>query len=294
MNYRILMTGGTGFIGSALCAYFLQAGHHLTVLTRSTRKSIEGIHYIQQLRPEDAYDIVINLAGAPINQRWTIQAKKMIEHSRIETTQRVIDYIKSTKHKPRLLISGSAIGYYGTSPNKIFDETSADEPHDFAQQLCHDWEATALQAKNYGVRVCLLRTGVVLGKKGGMLKLLLPTFRLGLGAIIGEGQQWLSWIHISDLVQAIALIIQTTEIEGPVNLTAPQAVSQQQFAKTLAHILKRPCFLRLPQWFVTLVFGEMGKALLLQGQQVRPKVLQDKHFNWQFPTLDLALRDLLE
>lgn len=291
---HILITGGTGFIGSKLCAHFIRSNYQITVLTRDTRKKHNlplSIELISDLQNSSAsYDVIINLAGEPLfKKRWNAQFKQILRDSRIHTTQKVIDYIKSAQKKPQLLISGSATGFYGDSLNSIFTENSAPENGGFAHELCRDWEAVAMQASEYGVRVCISRTGIVLEKSGGALKQMLPAFKLGLGAILGDGQQWVSWIHMDDYVSAIDFLIHHNELNGPFNLTAPNPVTNKTLTKTLAKSLNRPTFLKFPAAMVNILFGEMGGALLLASQNVIPKKLSEAGFIFKYPKLEQAL-----
>lgn len=296
---HLLISGGTGFIGSTLCEHFIRSGHEVTVLTRDTHKKYNlpsSIKLIDDLEnSEKPYDVIINLAGeALFKKRWTTEFKKILKDSRISTTQKIIDYIKSAKIKPNLLISGSAVGFYGDSLDQIFTENTEPAKKDFAQELCRDWENTAMQASEYGVRVCLSRTGIVLGKNGGVLKKMLLPAKFGMSAILGSGEQWISWIHMDDMVGAIEFLIQHPELNGPYNLTAPNPITNKTLTKTLAKILNRPSFLKFPPAIVKILFGEMGEALLLSGQKVIPEKLIKAGYIFKHPTLDEALKSLLD
>ncbi|MDX2164707.1 MAG: TIGR01777 family oxidoreductase [Gammaproteobacteria bacterium] len=263
----LLITGGTGFIGTQLQKHFAKKNIAVTLLKRDS--PIEG-----------TFDGIINLAGHPLNKnRWNQKIKKLIYDSRISTTQRIVDYIKNTPHKPKFLISGSAIGYY-------------EAENTFSHKLCHDWEKTAREAENYGVRVCLMRTGIVLGKNGGALATMLPAFKLGLGAQIGNGLQWMSWIHMNDLINMIDFIITHEEINGPVNFTAPHPVTHKAFVQTLAKTLHRPCLLKLPEFIVKMLFGQMGQELLLTGKPILPDKVLSLGYHFKFPLLKEALNDI--
>jgi uncharacterized protein (TIGR01777 family) len=192
-----------------------------------------------------------------------------------------------------LLISGSAVGFYGDSPDTVFTENSKQENGGFSHQLCQDWEAAAMQATHYGVRVCISRTGIVLGKNGGALKQMLLPAKFGMNAILGSGEQWVSWIHLDDLIAAMDFLIHQPELNGPFNLTAPNPVSNKTLSKTLAKILHRPCFLRFPSPMVKMLFGEMGEALLLVSQKVIPEKLSEAGYQFQYPDLEQALKELL-
>lgn len=294
---KILITGGTGFIGSALSDYFSKQGSEIYILTRSLHgrgQTNPQIKLITGLDYQEEYDVIINLAGEPLNKkRWNAAVKKNIYASRIKTTAKLLDYIKNCTVKPQLLISGSAIGFYGNSADNTFTEDSPPADNDFTHTLCNDWEQTALQAKQYGVRVCLLRTGIVLGKNGGVLKQMVLPFKLGLGAKLGDGRQWMSWIHIKDMVAAVDFLITNIQLSGPFNFTSPGAVTNQEFTRQLAKALHRPTFLTLPGFMVGIMFGEMGKTLLLGGQRVVPDKLLAAGYQFKFPQLAAALGDIL-
>lgn len=207
-----MVVGGSGFIGKTLCSQLLKNGTQVSVLTRSIKECPElttSINFIIELRgDDDYYDVIINLAGQSLNQkRWNEEVKKNIYESRIQTTQKIINFIEESKLKPKLLISGSAVGYYGNHDNQIFTEESIPTDNGFTHKLCADWEKPAEQALKYGVRVCLLRTGIVLGKDGGALKEMIPPFNFGLGAKFGNGKQWMSWIHMEDAVGGIIFLM---------------------------------------------------------------------------------------
>lgn len=294
---KVLVVGGSGFIGKALCSQLLENGHQVSVLTRFVNGHSElpaSIDFITELRSDNYYDVIINLAGEPLNKkRWNEEVKKNIYESRIETTQRIISFIKNTQLKPKLFISGSAVGYYGNHDNQIFTEESIPTDNGFTQKLCADWEKTAQRASEYGVRVCLLRTGIVLGRNGGALKEMITPFNFGLGAKLGNGKQWMSWIHIEDAVGAIIFLMNNDTLNGPFNLTAPKAINNQTFSSELATALHRPCFLTMPEIVVEMLFGEMGKTLLLSGQNVVPSKLLNAGYQFKFPNVSAALENII-
>lgn len=289
---KILITGGTGFLGKYLCQYFLANNDEVTVLTRyPERNFIPQVKLISKLDHQEYFEIIINLAGEKIsNKRWTSSVKEKIYDSRIETTRKIIEYIKETPIKPRILLSGSAIGYYGTHKERIFTEKSITKDLCFPSILCKDWERIALKANKFGVRTVILRTGVVLANDGGMIAELLPSFKLNLGAIIGDGKQFISWIHIDDYLAAIIKIIDSTNIDGPINLTSPHPCTNKEFSEALAIALNKKLFLRLPKFLIKLIFGEMGEKLLLEGQKIYPAKLIDLDFNYKFSRIGEALR----
>jgi len=292
---HILMTGGTGFIGRALCRALLPAKHRLTVYSRQSPERVAAccgaeVRAITSLSEEGAttYDAIINLAGEGITDaRWTPARKQRLRDSRIEVTRQLITYIERAPHKPEVLLSASAIGFYGDRGEVEIDETTP--PRDgFAHALCADWETTAQRAATYGVRVCLLRIGVVLGPDGGMLGRLVPIFRLGLGGRLGDGRQWLSWIHRDDLIAILLRLLEDRALDGVFNATAPQPVTNAMFTQQLAHILRRPALLPVPAQLLRGVYGEMAD-LLLGSQRVVPQRLQQSGFVFRYPTLDAAL-----
>lgn len=290
---KILITGGTGFIGSALCQYFIRKQYKIYVLTRKQIKH-EQINFIQDLYNYDLnFDVIINLAGEPLNgQRWSEEVKKNIIASRVKVTKQIIDYIKETLVKPKVLISGSAIGFYGTNENKVFKEDSC-FVSGYTHDLCKIWEDHALYAENYGVRVCLIRTGIVIGNNGGILKSMLKPFKYGVGMQFGDGKQWMSWIHLKDVIKIIDFLVQHEELSGPFNLTAPNPVNNKIFTDTLAEILNRPRFVTLPRVATKLIFGEMGERLILQGQNVIPSKLIKAGYKFEFTSLKPALLNIL-
>jgi hypothetical protein len=235
-------------------------------------------------------DWIVNLAGEPIlGLPWSAARKHKILHSRLDTTSALLGLIERLQHKPATLLSGSAIGYYGIDAGLY---TESDPPADiFQAQLCAEWEQVALRAEEYGVRVVLLRTGVVLGTTGGALPEMAVTVKLGVGCVFGSGAQWVSWIHIDDLLALIQFALHNPAINGPLNGTAPEPVAQREFIKTLARVLHRPQFLRAPAITLRLLLGEMSQ-LLLEGQQVVPAKALANGFTFAHPTLEPALRDL--
>ena len=295
---KILIVGGSGFIGRNLCKKLANSGDQLVVFSRSPKKaakvlpsSVQIIDDLNQLN--QPVDTLINLAGEPIaDRRWSKKRKATISHSRIQTTQKLYEYFKHAVKAPSTVISGSAIGYYGggTANNQQIAEDGAVEPN-FSSQLCAKWENTAQQFENLGSRVCFLRTGIVLGEQGALSKLL-PAFKLGLGGAIASGQQWMPWIHIDDMVDIIIHAIQN-DIAGPINCTAPQPVTNKEFAKTLGKVLKRPAIAPMPAVVVKLLFGQMGDELMLQGQCVIPQKLQQQGYQFKYNDLQSALNNII-
>jgi len=295
---NILMTGGTGFIGRALVNSLLKEGHKVTVLSRtpdSVNKIIGNklttLSNLDQLSSEDSFQVIINLAGAPIfDNHWSETRKKVIRDSRIKLTEQLLAYIERAGVKPELLISGSAIGYYGDQGNSVLNEASPVHP-DFSQRLCADWESTAQQAERFGVRVCLIRTGLVLAYDGGLLQRMLRPFNLGLGGTLGNGQQWMSWIHRDDWISIAKIMINNHTMQGAYNATAPHPATNNDFTKILAQHLKRPALLPVPAWLLKLLLGERSD-LVLASQRVLPERLLAEGFSFQYPELLSALTEI--
>lgn len=296
---RILITGGTGLIGRQLCKALLAEGHQLTVLSRHPETvavkcgaTVHSMASLDDWHPEQTFEAVINLAGEPIvDAWWSVRRKQVLRGSRIALTDKLVQCISAAKQKPSVLLSGSAVGFYGDGGDRELYE-SASAGSDFAANLCRDWESAALAAKVSGVRVCLLRTGLVLSKSGGLLgKMLLP-FKLGMGARLGSGKQWMSWVHIDDYVAMVLRLLQDEQMSGPFNMTAPNPVTNAQFTQSLAHGLRRPAFFIAPSFMLRLVMGERA-ALMLEGQRVLPANLTDAGYQFKYPKLAEALDDLL-
>ena len=296
---KILITGGTGFIGSALTRSLTEQGYEVTVLSRnpdSVEKicgpGIKALNNLNQLKPEDTFQAIINLAGAPIfDARWSDARKQIIRDSRIGLTKQLVASMARMAVKPELLISGSAIGYYGDQGDTVLTEQSATHK-DFSEQLCTDWENEAKKAEQLGVRVCLIRTGLVLAEGGGLLKRMLLPFRLGLGGRLGDGQQWMSWIHRQDWIAIARLMITDSSMQGAYNATAPNPVTNSEFARTLAHCLNRPALLPVPAWLLKILLGEMS-GLVLGSQRVMPERLLALGFKFQYTDLSSALNQVL-
>ena len=291
----ILLTGGTGFVGRHLAAKLSALGHDLIILSRRPHKVpsvYTAIASLNDIPPSQTIDGIINLAGAPIDKRWTDAYKKVLINSRIRTTQNIIDLIERLNTKPPFLMSASAVGYYGAHPSDAVVTEETSPTPGFTHELCQAWESKAGKAELLGVRVCYLRFGVVLSH-GGMLKKLLLPYKWLMGGRIGDGKQGLSWIHIDDLCAAILFLISHKEACGPYNLTAPEPTAQGDFARALGTVLKRPTFAHIPGCVVNLLFGEMGRALLLKGARVYPQKLQKAGFTFTYPTLTSALQQII-
>jgi len=273
---RILVTGGTGFIGRHLCASLAEDGHDLTVLSRSPEcvrarcgAGVTAWRTLAEWRDDCFFDAVINLAGEPIfDARWTAARKQRLWDSRVALTQELVARLSRARRPPALLISGSAIGFYGDQGDAVVGE-QAGAAGDFLGTLCAAWEKAAQEAEVRGVRVCLLRTGLVLHASGGMLGRMLTPFRLGLGARLGDGRQWMSWIHLDDWVALTRHMLVDPHASGPFNLTAPEPVTNAVFTATLAGAVRRPALAVAPAWLLRAALGERA-CLLLTSQRVLP------------------------
>ena len=300
---EILVTGGSGFVGRYLCRVLLNEGYSVTVLTRSGEAAHhlpKGVNLLladpSQAGPwqEEAarHQGFVNLAGASIFGKWSEEYKERIRESRLSTTSNLVEAMaRRPAGEPAVLVSASAVGYYGFSDERPLDE-SAPAGDDFLAQVCRDWEAQALKAEETGARVVLARFGIVLGEGGGALAQMLPLFSKGLGGPLGSGKQYFSWIHQKDLVSALVFCLDHQGIQGPVNLTSPQPVTNRQFSKALGKALGRPAFLPAPGLVVRLALGEFG-SVLLNGQRVIPRKLQEEGFTFAHAQLEAALADLL-
>ena len=296
---KVLITGGTGLIGTGLILKLQQLGvKDITVLTRNVTNARrllgDKIHLLTELNVSyvDGQDVIINLQGEPIaNKRWSAQQKSNICQSRLIITEQLATLIQQSKNPPSTFISGSAIGYYGRQNNHQVTEKNT-HPHDeFTHQLCNEWEQSALLAQSK-TRVVNLRTGIVLDKDKGALSQMAMPFKLRVGGYLGNGQQYISWIHIDDMVSAIMHIINNPTLSGPVNMTAPTAVKNKQFNQILATALGRSSWLKTPAIIIKILFGEMAD-LFIYGQNVVPKSLLDSGFTFTYPELPEALNDLL-
>ncbi len=290
----IFITGGRGFVGSALTEFFLKKKYKITILSRelSDLSGVRIINSTEEISPDETIDVIINLAGASINKRWSEPYKQQLIKSRLDITRDVVSLIKSLKTKPKLFISSSAIGYYGSQNNEYIDEDST-YIDDFTHELCDLWEKEAIKAEKLGVRTCITRLGVVLGKNGGALKEMLPAFKLGVGGKIGSGKQFFSWVHMDDVVNVFNFLIQDKSQTGKYNLTSPNPITNYDFTNELGKTLCRPTIFPLPAFVVKMIFGEMGEKLLLNGAAIYPKKLLDSGYSFKFKTIDLALKDIL-
>lgn len=296
---HILLTGGTGLIGRALCRHWAQQGHQLTVWSRSPQRvaalcgsQVRGIARLDELG-EEALDAVVNLAGAPIADRpWTSKRKSLLWASRVTLTEQLLAWLEARAQKPQVLLSGSAVGWYGDGGERELHEDSPPVSEDFAAQLCSAWEETAQRAEALGIRVVLVRTGLVLATDGGFLKRLLLPFKLGLGGPLGNGRQWMPWIHLADQIALMDFLLQRGQASGPYNACAPQPVRNREFARALGRAVHRPAMLPAPAFVLRVGLGELS-GLLLGGQRALSTRLSAAGFSFRFTDLDAALADLL-
>ncbi len=296
---KIAITGGSGFVGKELTRLFHTGGHIVYILTRNPKPSTPNTKYIEWLKsgssPErelEGIDAIINLAGSSINDgRWSDQQKKEIYSSRIESTHELIRIIDQLKKKPQVLINASAIGIYPASTTVTYTEASGDRGDDFLAKTVIDWEKLADHASSYGVRVAFARFGIILGEKDGALPLMALPYKLFVGGTVGSGKQWLSWVHVKDAARAIQFAIDTPELTGPFNVTAPNPKTMKDFGKHISKTLNRPHWIPVPGFALKAVLGDKSR-LVLEGQRVLPKVLERHGFQFSFPDLQSALADI--
>jgi uncharacterized protein (TIGR01777 family) len=304
---KVAVTGATGFVGSRLVEKLQEDNHQILVLTRDPERARQVFPTpsfpkveIQAYSPLESgewqqkisgCDGVVNLAGAPIAEsRWTAERKQEILDSRKIGTQKIVEAISQANPRPTVMVNSSAIGYYGTSETKTFEETSA-PGDDFLAQVCQAWETEAEQVKNSGVRLVILRTGIVLGM-GGALAKMLPPFRMFAGGPLGSGQQWFSWIHRDDLVNLMLRALTQSDMAGVFNATAPYPVRMAEFCQTLGEVMHRPSWLPVPNFALEMLLGDAAQVVL-EGQQVLPKRTQAYAFEYQYPTVKQAVEEIL-
>jgi uncharacterized protein (TIGR01777 family) len=301
---KVVVSGGTGFIGRAVCESFRRQGISVSVLSRDppgakavldpsvTVVEWDAVTSGPWERELDTATGVINLAGAPIaDGRWTPRRKQVILDSRVNATRLLVQAISRLQNKPRVLISASGVGYYGASQDRLFEERNG-AGDDFLAHLCMDWEQAALAARSAGVRVVCLRIGMVLAGDGGALAKMVPPFRAFVGGPIAPGTQWVSWIHRQDLIGLITWSLTNETVAGPINAVAPAPVTMKEFSGTLGAALNRPSWLPVPAWALRMAFGELA-SVMTTGQRVTPKVALDGGYQFQFSGLDSALRSIV-
>ena len=301
---KIVIAGASGLIGSLLTKSLLNSRHSVVVLTRNPQRSTTSPHPLLQVEPWDGRtagnwhrhivdaDAVVNLAGESLGTaRWTKSRKRALISSRVDPTQAIVDAMKGTTNKPQALLNASAVGYYGR-----VDDGNVTEDHpsgsDFTSSVCVEWEQAALAAKSFGVRVVLLRSGIVLDPRGGALQRMVLPFRLFVGGPLGSGNQWLPWIHRVDEIRAICFLLENSRVSGPVNLAAPESATMQDFSRALGKSMRRPSVMRVPAFVLKVVLGEMAD-IVLTGQRAIPQKLLQAGFTFLFPGLKGALDELL-
>jgi len=295
MSKRILITGGTGFIGHVLCRELLARNYQLTVFSRQPAEAVksscgrvEAIRDLQQLRAHHGYDAVINLAGEGIaDKRWSEARKQELRDSRIGVTETLVEVIRSWERAPEVLVSGSAVGFYGDQgAATVTEDTSPND--EFTHRLCRDWENAAKPLADDGVRVCFSRTGVVAGPDGGFLERMVLPFKLGLGGRLGSGKQYMPWVHRDDVVGALIWMMETPSASGPFNAVSPNPATNAEFTRSLGKVLHRPTLFPAPAPVLKVALGEMAR-LLLTGQKAVPEKLSNQGFQFRYPDLEQAL-----
>ncbi|MEM2493674.1 MAG: TIGR01777 family oxidoreductase [Nitrososphaerota archaeon] len=295
---KILITGATGFLGRRVCEVLSQAGHTLTAISRDPQRAKQRVPALTEAFRWDALgealkgcDAIVHLAGETVAGRWTNAKKKAIRDSRVVSTRNLVNALAPLSARPRVLISASAIGYYGDRGEEALTEDSS-PGSDFLAQVCRDWESEAARAESFGIRVVRLRIGLVLGPGGGALQAMLPLFKLGLGGPMGSGNQFWSWVHRDDVAGAIAFALEREDLRGPINVTAPQPVRQREFARALGRVLRRPAILPAPAFALKIALGEFASELL-SSKKVLPQRLQQVGYRFRFAELESALQEIL-
>lgn len=297
MNY--LVTGATGFIGSKLVKFLLERGDSVNYLGRKRSRTLDSRAAFHPWNPEELpplesiprLDAIIHLAGEPIAQRWTDEVKKRIYSSRVDGTRRLVSAVGGLPHKPGVLVSASAVGYYGDRGDEVLTENSS-PGSDFLARLCVAWEDEARRATEFGLRVVSVRIANVLGREGGSLPRMLTPFRLGIGGRIGSGRQWWPWIHVDDLVRLLVFAAESPALSGPINGSSPNPVTNADFTKTLAAALHRPALFPGPKFALKLALGEMADFLFASSRAI-PEAAQHAGFRFDYPELGGALRELV-
>ena len=296
---KVLITGASGLIGTALQPRLRAEGHDPLLTSRSEPRDESWI----QWDPENGFadpsklegiDAVVHLAGETVSGlRWTDEKKKAIRNSRVVGTRSVVDAISELETRPRVLVSASAIGFYGDRGDEVLTETSK-SGKTFLAEVSREWEAESRRAEDSGVRTVLLRTGIVLSKDGGALGTMLMPFKLGLGGVVGDGKQWMSWVSLDDHVDVIVFALENDNVRGAVNSVSPDPVTNEEFTKVMGEVLYRPTFIPVPEFAVHMMFGEMGEALLLDSTRVIPKRLADLGYKFKFPDLKKAIENAVK
>ena len=294
---KILISGASGLIGTHLIPTLRAKGHEIYRLVRKTPRGADEIQWDSKTGFSEAeaaklanFDAVVHLAGDNIaSENWSPEKKRVIRESRVTGTRVLIDALRKTQNPPKIFVSASATGFYGNRGDEDLTEESP-KGEGFLPDVCDEWEQEARKAENFGARVALLRTGVVLTKEGGALEKMLTPFKFGVGGTVGSGKQFMSWIALDDVLDIYHLVLETDTLRGAINTTAPNPVTNEEFTETLGKILHRPTILPVPEFAIKLLFGEMGERLLLEGNKVLPKKLQDADFAFKYPNLEDALK----
>ena len=294
---RVLVTGASGLIGSALVPSLIERGCRVTRLVRGPVSGEGQLSWnpASRLAPESVsgFDAVLHLAGESVVGRWSAAKKARVRDSRVLVTRHLAQSLAEAKDRPRVLIAASAVGYYGDRGDQMLDEDS-EAGSGFLAEVCREWEAATQPAANAGIRTVPIRIGMVLSSKGGALQKMLPPFRMGAGGKIGSGRQWISWVHIWDLVAAVHHILKTDLLQGPVNMVVPKAVTNAEFTQTLGSVLSRPAILPLPAFAAKFAFGQIAEEVLLASQRVEPTKLIASGYPFQYPELRKALESVVK
>jgi hypothetical protein len=291
---KILITGASGLLGTALQKSFNEKGYEMLLAGRGKPKNANEIEWDVEAgfaEPEklEGIEAVIHLAGEPVSGRWTDEKKRKIHDSRVLGTRSVVEALSGLQAKPKVFVSASGIGYYGDRGDDVMTEMSG--PGDtFLAKVCRDWEAEARRAEDVGIRTVLVRTGIVLSKHGGALAEMLTPFKFGVGGVVGSGKQWMSWLALDDIIAIYNHVLEDESMRGAFNATSPNPVTNEEFTKALGSVLYRPTILPLPEFAVNLIFGEMGDALLLDSTRAVPKRLEEAGFEFKFTDLTTALK----
>jgi len=298
---KILVTGASGMVGSDLVSRLEEIGHKVLKLSRKEAEESNEVKW----DPKDGFDeaefskleginAVVHLAGESVaNGNWSEEKKNKIRESRVLGTRTLVDALGRLKDPPKIFVSASAIGFYGDRDDEILTEES-EAGSGFLPDVCKEWEAEAFKAEDFGARVVVLRTGIVLSKEGGALAKMITPFSYGVGGVVGTGKQYMSWITLTDLVKLIIFLVNNDEVQGVVNATTPNPVTNEEFTKTMGKVVNRPTILPVPGFGIKLIFGEMGEKLLLEGARVLPEKLEKYGFEFEYPNLEEALKRALE